>query len=229
MRFVVLLTSFLSGLEMPCWCSVRYGCSAMSAKLHGGSLGRWFEELCRIKDDHDPLQNLVASTGARLMSGCLPTQGGVYAFWWTGDRQLLASSTRNRELALKGPGGRTVCLDLDDEWLGLSTDLPIPLYVGKSASGIQKRVGQHLMLSRERVLRLGRRKRKAKPPTTSCQLRAGIEHFFPSEKDTRAIVLKNVGLSYVALDGDENAVNRFYLEDLAIGLMRPPLNVDIER
>lgn len=42
-------------------------------------------------------------------------------------------------------------------------------------------------------------------------------------------MLDNVGISYVVLSGDEHAVNRFYLEDLAIGMMRPPLNIDIER
>jgi hypothetical protein len=33
----------------------------------------------------------------------------------------------------------------------------------------------------------------------------------------------------VTLDGDEKAAARFYLEDLAIGLMCPILNVDVER
>lgn len=70
---------------------------------------------------------------------------------------------------------------------------------------------------------------KAKPPTTSCQLRAGVEHLFPNEPDTRTLVLDNVGFSFVELHGDEHAANRFYLEDMVIGLMRPPLNVDIER
>ena len=42
-------------------------------------------------------------------------------------------------------------------------------------------------------------------------------------------MLDNVALSYVTLDGDEHAAHRFYLEDLAIGLMHPPFNVDIER
>jgi len=42
-------------------------------------------------------------------------------------------------------------------------------------------------------------------------------------------MLKNVGLSFVRLDGDGEAANRFYLEDMAIGLMRPPFNVDVER
>jgi hypothetical protein len=36
-------------------------------------------------------------------------------------------------------------------------------------------------------------------------------------------------MSFVTLDGDGHAANRFYLEDLAVGLMRPALNIDIER
>jgi hypothetical protein len=39
----------------------------------------------------------------------------------------------------------------------------------------------------------------------------------------------NVGLSWVALNGNDEAANRFCLEDLAIGLMRPILNIDVER
>jgi len=55
------------------------------------------------------------------------------------------------------------------------------------------------------------------------------EHLFPRLGDTRDLVLDDLGLSYIVLDGDEHAANRFYLEDLAIGLMRPALNIDIER
>ena len=70
---------------------------------------------------------------------------------------------------------------------------------------------------------------KPKAPTTSCQLRAGIDRLFPREENTRGIVLKHVGLSFVELDGNVNAANRFYLEDMAIGRMCPALNVDVER
>jgi hypothetical protein len=159
----------------------------------------------------------------------LPNKGGVYAFWWTGPADILMSKDCNRLLDLPGPGGRRILLKLDDEWLGLSTNLPLPLYIGKNASNISKRVGQHLCLAAQRLLPLGNGAAKQRPPTTSCQLRAGVEHLFPREADTRALVLKNVGLSFVALHGDDHAANRFYLEDLAVGLMRPPLNVDIER
>jgi hypothetical protein len=199
----------------------------MSVTVHGGSLGRWFEELCRIK--HNRLRDVVVSANRAITPRTLPKEGGVYVFWWTGGRQLLLSSAFNRKLELVGPGGQGVSLEIDDEWLGLSTNLPVPLYVGKTARGISRRVGKHLMLGTERILPLGGGARKAKRPTTSCQLRAGIEHLFPRTKDARALVLDNVGLSYVVLSGENHAANRFYLEDLAIGLMRPPLNVDIER
>jgi hypothetical protein len=92
-----------------------------------------------------------------------------------------------------------------------------------------QRVSAHLLLSRPRITGLFEGHRKQQRPTTSCQARAGVEHLFPNIPDTRALVLDNLGLSWVELDGDEHAANRFYLEDMAIGLMRPPLNIDVER
>jgi hypothetical protein len=120
-------------------------------------------------------------------------------------------------------------LHLDDEWLGISTNLPIPLYVGKNADSIAKRVTQHLRLQDDRVTEMFEGYKKRPRPTTTCQARAGAEHLFPRLPNTRDLVLDNVGLSWVELGGDEHAANRFYLEDLAVGLMRPILNVDIER
>ncbi len=199
----------------------------MAAVVHGGNLGRWFEQLCRIK--HAQIKQIAKSTGQSLQAGKLQHKGGVYAFWWTGPRDMLKSTSCNRYLELPGPGGRPVPIEVNDEWLGLDTDLPIPLYVGKNASNLAKRIGQHLRLGGERMLPLGDTRTKHPLPTTTCQLRAGIEHWFQHKTDTRTLILENVGLSYVTLHGDEHAANRFYLEDLAIGLMRPPFNVDIER
>lgn len=200
----------------------------MSAVVHAGTLGRWFEELCRIKVQR--LRDLVKPQSCRFQTDALPTSGGVYCFWWTGSRQKLREKACNREIELAGPGGRAVTLRFDDEWLGLSTDLPVPLYVGKTAYSLLKRVKQHLLLQRARVTAVSKgQKKKQARPTTSCQARAGVEHLFPSLSDSRTLVLKEHGLSYVVLDGDEHAANRFYLEDLAIGLMRPALNIDIER
>jgi hypothetical protein len=79
------------------------------------------------------------------------------------------------------------------------------------------------------MLPLGGGAKKAPRPSTSCQLRAGVEHLFPNEEDSRSLTLENLGLSFVVLNGNNHAANRFYLEDLAIGLMRPPFNVDVER
>jgi hypothetical protein len=84
------------------------------------------------------------------------------------------------------------------------------------------------MLQRDRALPKFAGDRKQPRPTTSCQLRAGEDQLFPGREFTRHLVLEHVGLSYVALGGDKHAVNRFYLEDLAIGMMRPPLNIDVE-
>lgn len=199
----------------------------MTVIVHGGTLGRWFEELCRIRVSQ--LTSVCRSNHCSLQPRALPDQGGVYAFWWTGPVDLLTSNECNRLLELPGPGGRRILLKLEDDWLGLSTGLPLPLYIGKNSSNIAKRVGQHLRLADMRTLPLGEGPAKQRRPTTSCQLRAGVEHLFPRERDTRSLVLKNVGLSFVVLHGDDHAANRFYLEDMAIGLMRPPLNVDIER
>jgi hypothetical protein len=199
----------------------------MATTIHGGSIGRWFEELCRIR--HPRLRAVAVDNETSLRPNALPRTGGVYVFWWTGDVALLRHAACNRDLTLVGPGGRAVHLTVDDEWLGISTGLPIPLYVGKSADSIAKRVGLHLRLSQGRMLPLGGGAKRAPRPTTSCQLRAGVEHLFPNEADSRSLAPDNLGLSFVVLSADQHAANRFYLEDLAIGLMRPPFNVDVER
>ena len=195
--------------------------------VHGSSLGRWFEQLCRI--DYKFLKIFCTANQTALKPRVLPTHGGVYAFWWTGPIDLLASGSRRQLLDVPGSSGRMVRLQWDDEWLGISTRLPVPLYVGKAGIPISQRVGQHLMLKSERLLDQRTGHVRQRGPTTSCQLRAGVEHMFPKEDNPRRLILDNIGLSVVNLDGDSNAANRFYLEDLAIGLMRPPLNVDIER
>lgn len=199
----------------------------MTASVHAGTLGRHFEVLCRIRVGR--IAEITLDHGRALRAGCLPNAGGVYCFWWTGDPKLLAASGCLRTITLHGPGGRPVTVSFDDEWLGLSAGAPVPLYVGKNADSIAKRVGQHLMLQRDRAVPIFTGDRKQPRPTTSCQLRAGVDHLFPARASTRDVVLENIGLSYVALGGDEHAVNRFYLEDLAIGMMRPPLNIDVER
>lgn len=194
--------------------------------VHAGTQFRWYEQLCRIQVRR--VRDVVVKSARRLAPGKLPASGGVYCFWWTGELSILASST-SRCIELPGPKGRTVPLQFDDEWMGLRAGLPVPLYVGKNADSISERVGQHLMLDTARVTPLFEGMRKQKRPNTSCQARAGIEHLFPQLMDSRELVLENIGVSWVELGGDEHAANRFYLEDLAVGLMRPILNIDVER
>ena len=179
----------------------------MTAGVHAGAIGRWYEQLCRIQILQ--LGKIVTRSREALAPGRVPALGGVYTFWWTGELNRFLSSDFNEDLDLHGPGGRRVEIRIDEEWLGLETGLPIPLYVGKSANHMGKRIGQHLRLKQERMMPLGRQAAKRKRPTTSCQLRAGVEHMFPEERDTRSLILTNVGVSFVVLDGDRHAANRF--------------------
>jgi hypothetical protein len=199
--------------------------STIGSTVHAGTLQRWYEALCRIRNHS--LRPLFVETLQRLRPGELPNSGAVYCFWWTGPLTLLREC--NRCLDLMGPGKRLVSVYMDDEWLGIDAGLPIPLYVGKTADSLAKRVGQHLRIKDIRTTPMFDGARKQPRPTTSCQLRAGVEHLFPQVGDTRALLLDYIGLSYVELDGDRHAANRFYLEDYAVGLMRPPLNIDVER
>lgn len=199
----------------------------MPATVHAGTVQRWYEELCRISTPK--IRSLVVGDSRALRSGSVPSAGGVYCFWWTGDLSLLRSPACNRFIDLAGPAQRRVTLHMDDEWLGIGAGLPIPLYVGKAADSLAKRVKQHLRLTDVRTTPVFEGSRKQPRPTTSCQVRAGVEHLFPAMEDTRDLVLDNLGLSFVVLSGDEHAANRFYLEDFAIGLSRPILNIDIER
>src|SRR5437763_1280495 len=121
----------------------------MAGGVHAGSQFRWHEALCRIQINK--IRDIAADSTRPLRTGRLPQKGGVYAFWWTGPDSLLKSPECNRRIELHGPGGRPVQLHLDDEWLGLATGLPIPLYVGKNADSIAKRIGQHLRLNDDRT------------------------------------------------------------------------------
>jgi hypothetical protein len=49
-----------------------------------------------------------------------------------------SAKDHSRLLDVPGPGGQTVHLVWDEEWLGVSTKLPIPLYVGR---GLISRIG----------------------------------------------------------------------------------------
>ncbi len=152
----------------------------------------------------------------------LPDKAGVYAFWWTGNRQELLESNRN--IVLKGPGGNPVNVDFEDWW---PENIPYPcLYVGKSTS-IKKRFPKHMNRgSEKRLYTIPETNEKQKPITSSGQLRYGIEHIFKNENNPLEIIYQKVGFSY---NTNLTVVDRFYKENYLIGKWRPWFNIDSER
>jgi hypothetical protein len=155
----------------------------------------------------------------------LPEKAGIYAFWWIGTcDQLLAA---NRHIVLKGPRGQRVDVEYRAWW---PKDLAYPcLYVGKSTN-IKKRFSLHIKRNCPGRLHAAHPKNwKATPKTTSCQLRWGIEHIFPTEANPLEIILTKVGFSY-RTDFPDNAIaERFFEEDRLAGTWRPWFNIDSER
>ena len=155
----------------------------------------------------------------------LPEEPGVYAFWWLGQKIELMSA--NRHIVLKGPKERPVDVEYKDWW---PSELVYPcLYVGKSTN-IKNRFSLHIKRgSPGRLHQPQPGNHKAKPCTTSCQLRFGVEHVFPQETEPLNLIFKSVGFSY-RTDFPENAIaERFYAEDRLVGIWRPWFNVDSER
>ena len=155
----------------------------------------------------------------------LPEIPGVYAFWWIAPKaQLLAA---NRHIVLKGPGEKPVDVEYKDWW---PVELLHPcLYVGKTTN-IKKRFSQHIKRGSPGRLHVAHpRNMKAEPRTSSCQLRFGIEHVFPSEQNPLGIIFRAVGFSS-RTDFPDNAIaERFFEEDRLVGSWRPWFNIDSER
>jgi len=99
------------------------------------------------------------------------------------------------------------------------------VYVGK-ASDLAKRIGLHLKLKTSRTVAPGAVNGVCERMTTSCQVRDRLDRLFPNLPDTRSLALDNLALSYARI---EAFVERFFLEDLAVGMLRPIFNVDSER
>ena len=99
-----------------------------------------------------------------------------------------------------------------------------------NSTNIKKRFGLHIKRgSMGRLHETLPNNYKAKPKTTSCQLRHGIEHIFPDEADPLSLIFNSVGFSF-RTDFDDNPIaERFFEEDRLIGLWRPWFNIDSER
>jgi hypothetical protein len=155
----------------------------------------------------------------------LPECPGVYAFWWVGPRADLIAA--NRHIVLKGPSEHLVDVEYRDWW---PEELVYPcLYIGKTTN-VRKRFSQHIMRnSKGRLHQAHPEHVKAKPYTTSCQLRFGIEHVFPNEENPLNVIFHRVGFSYQTDFPDNAIAERFFEEDRLVGTWHPWFNIDSER
>jgi hypothetical protein len=174
----------------------------------------------RALNEITPVRDIVGRSQIKL-----PKAAGLYAFWWIGAKSQLMAAERYIEL--KGPGGRYEKVEYGDWW---PSDLPHPcLYVGKSTN-ILKRFSLHLKRRcKRRLHNVLSDNKKLKPCTTSCQLRYGIEHVFRNHIDPLAIIYDHVGFSYTTDFSSGAVAERFFAEDLLVGLWRPWFNIDSER
>jgi len=191
----------------------------MVAKLDLGLVQAKLVELLSGAPEELPLR-VFKSGNMQVRRRGLPAGGGVYSFLWKGDKRMWQQPSSRRTIRLSGPGGRAIAVTYDDDWLRLSSNAPIPLYVGKTTD-FRNRLSLHCCGKTTRV-----------PPGRSFdQVRRNLESVFPPkiEPDGRRLVRENVGYRFVSLHGDEHVVNRFYLENLAIATLQPLFNVDTER
>ncbi|TXC89587.1 hypothetical protein FS935_17060 [Metabacillus litoralis] len=52
---------------------------------------------------------------------------------------------------------------------------------------------------------------------TTGQLRRGIRRLFTDHPNTAELIIIHIGFSFITLYGEEEVVNRFYLETLQLG------------
>ena len=178
------------------------------------------DEIIRLSKQIIPLREIYVSHTVRI-----PDKSAVYCFWWIDDKSIIENA--RRFIKVKGPKEKLVTIEYKF-WHPKELS-NIPLYIGKTTN-LRNRISQHILLKEEtRVYETTLEIVKPKPKTTSCQLRTGIEFILPNEDNPKKIILNNVGVSYVTIEGIDSISKRFYLEDLSIGLFKPWFNLDSER
>lgn len=179
-----------------------------------------FEQLLEIKEARLPLRDDGLALDWDAATNGRPEFGGVYVFWWTGSGpEDLWERMENKSIKLAGPPHHgDIHFRVKKECLQRAANGFVPIYVGKAFRQIHKRLGQHLNLSVCRT----------KVKTSSNQMRFNLDRLFSKTEDTRTL-LRHIAVSYVKLHGEECFADRFYLEDLAIGSLRPLFNLDTER
>ena len=186
-----------------------------------------FRELLNVKEHILPHRGTALDW--RGSESGRPSFGGVYVFWWRDSARHFYRKIQNRVLHFRGPD-KTIRWDIRLDDLRASANGRLPLYVGKTGKNIAERVGLHLKLKTPRTVKGDAVRGVCRRMTTSCQVRDRLDRLFPKCKDTSILALDNLMLSYVRIDGSPRSfVERFFLEDAAIGVLRPIFNVDHER
>ena len=170
-----------------------------------------------------PLSHYVTFNENKIRYTNTPdNETGLYAFWLMNNDGI--ADKLNRSLKIKGPGNELYSFT----WDWNVDEKYILVYVGKTTT-FKSRLAQHLKL-KTFSWKVPEDKTSPYKPTTSCQLRTGIEHLLIRNTQPANLGLdfirERIQVSYIPLDG---LGNRFFAEDLAIGKGKPWFNVDSER
>ena len=161
----------------------------------------------------------------------LKKKGGIYAFWWIGEKNELTEALISCDYKLKGKQSEKelIPVKFTKEWINIASieKTGICLYIGKSTD-ITGRISKHIKLGTENIWeKINIAKNSGVKPNTESQLRIGLERVF--NKSILNGLINNIGVSWIILDEYKNGINRFYLEDYFIGKYFPLFNIDIER
>lgn len=170
-----------------------------------------------------------AKLRSKLKDGCT----GVYSFYWTGDLSILKEA--KRQVSYQGKKlnekGQEEYDKVDIEW-EFSDHQYQCLYVGKTHN-FPNRLGLHVKAGTisENWYKANEEgiepdQKSLHKPTTSCQLRSGMEHLFQDSQDGLRQLCDNVAFHF---ELDFSHENRFYRECELIGKLRPWFNMDVER
>lgn len=166
--------------------------------------------------------------GTKIYQSDVPSIGGIYAFWWIGNNKKFLSTIISCDYKLKGKKSERelIPIKFTKDWIEASTfENKICLYIGKSTD-IRGRISKHLRLKTPDIWG-GIDKASGRKPNSESQLRIGMERVF--ETSTIKDLTDEIAISWIELDGYQNGINRFYLEDYYVGHYFPLFNIDIER
>lgn len=162
--------------------------------------------------------------------------GFVYAFWIDNSDVFLPKiQNLNRKIHIQSKiekNNRNPTTKYKIEKLEFDWNLEEPytlIYVGKTTS-LRKRLGLHIKFKTESNYwksEMAKKEMFLYKKTTSCQLRASLEYLLKNSNINVLEFLRDrVMISYIE---EKCFKNRFYIEDLAIGLGQAWFNVDAER